>query len=74
MLTLRSSFRIEFLPVNWHVTLHGEDTGTDNRMKALTLRSIPKLRGFVNDTILDVLFYTSPVSFLLLTARSVCSF
>jgi len=53
--------RIEFLPVNWHATLHGEDTGTDQRMKALTLRSIPKLRGFVNDTILDVLFYTSPV-------------
>ena len=21
--------RIEFLPVNWHATLHGEDTGTD---------------------------------------------
>ena len=50
--------RIEFLPVNWHATLHGEDTGTDQRMRALTLRSIPKLRGFVNDTILDVLFYT----------------
>ena len=53
--------RIEFLPVNWHSTLHGEDTGTDSRLKPLTLRSIPKLRAFVNDTILDVLFYTSPV-------------
>ena len=53
--------RVEFLPVNWHKTLHGEDEGTDSRLKPMTLRSIPKLRGFVNDTILDVLFYTSPV-------------
>ena len=53
--------RVEFLPVNWHKTLHGEDEGTDSRLKPMTLRSIPKLRGFVNDTLLDVLFYTSPV-------------
>ncbi len=31
------------------------------RLKPLTLRSIPKMRSFVNDTLLDVLFYTSPV-------------
>lgn len=53
--------RMEFLPVNWHKKLHGEDTGTDARMQPLTLRSIPKLRNFINDTILDALFYTSPV-------------
>jgi len=53
--------RVEFLPVNWHDKLHGEDTGTDTRLQPLTLRSIPKLRGFVNDTLLDVLFYTSPL-------------
>lgn len=53
--------RIEYLPINWHDTLHGEDTGTDNRLKPLTLKSIPKLRNFVNDTLLDILFYTSPV-------------
>ena len=53
--------RIEFLPVNWHKTLHGEDTGTDERLKPLTLKSIPKLRNFVNDTLLDILFYTSPI-------------
>ena len=41
--------------------MHGEDEGTDNRLKPLTLRSIPKLRSFINDTLLDVLFYTSPV-------------
>merc|ERR1719244_1725761 len=53
--------RVEFLPVNWHDKLHGEDTGTDGRIQPLTLRSIPKLRNFVNDTLLDVLFYTSPI-------------
>jgi len=47
--------------VNWHDKLHGEDTGTDSRIQPLTLRSIPKLRSFVNDTLLDVLFYTSPL-------------
>ena len=44
--------RVEFLPVNWHSKLHGEEKGTDNRIKPLTLRSIPKLRSFVNDTLL----------------------
>ena len=53
--------RVEFLPVHWHERLHGEDTGTDKRLQPLTLRSIPKLRSFVNDTLLDVLFYTSPL-------------
>jgi hypothetical protein len=53
--------RVEFLPVNWHKPLHGEDTGTDERLRPLTLKSIPKLRNFVNDTLLDILFYTSPI-------------
>ena len=54
--------RVEFLPVNWHTTLHGEGGGgTDERLRPHTLRSIPKMRHFVNDTLLDVLFYTSPV-------------
>ena len=30
--------RVEFLPVNWHDRLHGEDTGTDTRIQPLTLR------------------------------------
>ncbi len=53
--------RVEFLPVNWHKPLHGQDTGTDQRLKPLTLKAIPKLRNFVNDTLLDILFYTSPI-------------
>jgi hypothetical protein len=53
--------RVEFLPVSWHAPLHGDDTGIDKRLQPITLPSIPKLRHFANDTILDVLFYTSPV-------------
>ncbi|XP_078047652.1 uncharacterized protein LOC144475532 isoform X2 [Augochlora pura] len=53
--------RIELLPVSWHTTLHSEDTGIDKKLQAITLPSIPKLRFFTNDTLLDILFYTSPV-------------
>lgn len=53
--------RIEVLPISWHATLHSEDTGIDNKLKAITLESIPKLRHFTNDTLLDILFYTSPI-------------
>ncbi|CAE1287477.1 SEC23-interacting protein,Phospholipase DDHD2 [Acanthosepion pharaonis] len=52
--------RVEFLPVHWHTTLHGDATGIDSRLKAITLPSTGKLRHFVNDTLLDILFYTSP--------------
>ncbi|KAF7993119.1 hypothetical protein HCN44_005900 [Aphidius gifuensis] len=52
--------RIEVLPISWHTTLHSEDTGIDKKLKAITLESIPRLRHFTNDTLLDVLFYTSP--------------
>lgn len=53
--------RIEILPVSWHKALHSEDTGIDKRLKNITLPSIPRMRDFSNDTILDILFYTSPV-------------
>lgn len=53
--------RIEVLPISWHTTLHSEDTGIDKKLQAITLESIPKLRHFTNDTLLDILFYTSPV-------------
>ncbi|XP_050313256.1 phospholipase DDHD2 isoform X2 [Anthonomus grandis grandis] len=52
--------RIEVLPISWHGKLHSEETGVDEQLKKITLQSIPKLREFTNDTILDVLFYTSP--------------
>ncbi|XP_032672390.1 SEC23-interacting protein-like isoform X2 [Odontomachus brunneus] len=53
--------RIEVLPISWHATLHSGDTGIDKKLQAITLESIPKLRHFTNDTLLDILFYTSPV-------------
>lgn len=52
--------RVEVLPISWHTTLHSEATGIDKKLEAITLESIPKLRHFTNDTLLDVLFYTSP--------------
>lgn len=53
--------RVEVLPVSWHGSLHSSETGIDDKLKAITLESIPKLREFTNGTLLDVLFYTSPV-------------
>ncbi|XP_041368088.1 phospholipase DDHD2-like isoform X2 [Gigantopelta aegis] len=52
--------RVEYLPVQWHKTLHSDKTGVDRRLQAITLKSTAKLRHFVNDTLLDILFYTSP--------------
>ncbi|KAJ3640114.1 hypothetical protein Zmor_003430 [Zophobas morio] len=53
--------RVEVLPISWHEELHSENTGIDRKLKSITLESIPRLRDFTNDTLLDVLFYTSPV-------------
>ncbi|CAD0207024.1 unnamed protein product [Chrysodeixis includens] len=53
--------RVEVLPISWHATLHSGETGVDRRLAQITLDSIPRLRSFTNDTVLDVLFYTSPV-------------
>ncbi|XP_058803770.1 SEC23-interacting protein-like isoform X2 [Phymastichus coffea] len=50
--------RIEVLPISWHATLH---SGIDKKLQVITLESIPKLRHFTNDTLLDILFYTSPI-------------
>lgn len=63
----RSSFdegevgRVEVLPVSWWSALHSDESGIDQKLKSITLESIPKLRHFTNETLLDVLFYTSPV-------------
>lgn len=53
--------RVEVLPVSWHTELHSEELGIDDKIKAITLESIPKLRSFSNETLLDILFYSSPV-------------
>ncbi|SPP82250.1 blast:SEC23-interacting protein [Drosophila guanche] len=52
--------RVEVLPISWHGHLHSEEEGIDEKLKSITLESIPRLRNFTNDTLLDVLFYTSP--------------
>ncbi|XP_050359961.1 uncharacterized protein LOC126779875 isoform X2 [Nymphalis io] len=64
--------RVEVLPISWHSSLHSGQTGVDRRLAAVTLESIPRLRNFTNDTILDVLFYTSPV-FCQTIINTVCS-
>lgn len=53
--------RVEVLPISWHNELHSDETGIDRKIKAITLESLPTLRNFTNDTLLDILFYTSPV-------------
>lgn len=53
--------RIEVLPITWHDSLHSDETGVDEKIKKITLESIPRLRQFANDTILDIFFYLSPV-------------
>ncbi|KAL5963184.1 Phospholipase DDHD2 [Taenia solium] len=57
---VRRKGRVEFLPVRWHSALHSESTGINNRLKRVTLRSIPKMRSYTNETLTDILFYTSP--------------
>ncbi|XP_032869528.1 phospholipase DDHD2 [Amblyraja radiata] len=52
--------RVEFLPVNWYCTLHGEATGVDEDIRRITLPSIGRLRHFTNETLLDLFFYNSP--------------
>ncbi|KAL3289618.1 hypothetical protein HHI36_023028 [Cryptolaemus montrouzieri] len=54
------SNRVEVLPISWHDELHSEDTGIDKILRSITLESISRLRDFTNDTLLDILFYTSP--------------
>lgn len=53
-------YRIEFLPILWHDELHSDTvTGLDKQLEQITLGSIPKLRQFTNDSLMDILFYTS---------------
>ncbi|KAK4872058.1 hypothetical protein RN001_016182 [Aquatica leii] len=52
--------RIEILPISWHGSLHSDGTGIDQKLKNITLESIPRLRDFTNSTLLDILFYSSP--------------
>ncbi|XP_012559446.2 SEC23-interacting protein [Hydra vulgaris] len=53
--------RVEFIPVQWHSCLRNDLHGVDSQLKKLSLPSISKLRNFTNETLTDILFYTSPM-------------
>ncbi|XP_046851691.1 phospholipase DDHD2-like [Xenia sp. Carnegie-2017] len=54
--------RIEFLPVLWHAAIHDDmANGVDRLLQSITINSVSKLREFTNTTLLDILFFTSPV-------------
>lgn len=53
--------RVEILPISWHESVHSEETGVDQILRNITLESIPRLRDFTNNTLLDILFYTTDI-------------
>ncbi|KAK4884980.1 hypothetical protein RN001_001251 [Aquatica leii] len=53
--------RVEVLPINWHKSLHNENSKTDKNLHSITLESLPLLRNFTNDNLIDVLLYTSTI-------------
>ncbi|KAM7072671.1 SEC23-interacting protein isoform 2-T3 [Molossus nigricans] len=57
----RKISRVEFLPVHWHSSLGGDATGVDRNIKKITLPSVGRFRHFTNETLLDILFYNSPI-------------
>jgi hypothetical protein len=65
--------RVEYLPVEWHESftiqsqrrLHAGSSVDGNRPSGVTiddisLRTIPQMRQFANDTLMDVLYFMSP--------------
>ncbi|KAG9510669.1 Phospholipase DDHD2 [Fragariocoptes setiger] len=50
--------RIEFLPISWHSCTR-RDTGINERLNLIALKSVPKLRQFLNKVIVDALLYSS---------------
>lgn len=70
--------RVEYLPVEWHTKFRdraGEgDTGNQSghlRLRDITLYRIPHLRSFVNDALLDVLYFMSPTYHQVTMGRSI---
>lgn len=61
--------RVEYLPVEWHeaFTIQSQrkhhsssQRSTDYSINDVSLRTIPQLRQFANDTLMDVLYFMSP--------------
>ncbi|GFO31587.1 sec23-interacting protein [Plakobranchus ocellatus] len=53
--------RVEFLPVIWTQALEDNVTGLKEQVENITLPSTAKLRHFINNSLVDTLFYTSPL-------------
>jgi phospholipase DDHD2 len=66
-----STGRVEYIPVEWHeafsilsqrCSTSSDAQRTPNVMlKDISLRTIPNMRDFANDTLMDVLYFMSPV-------------
>jgi hypothetical protein len=66
-----STGRVEYLPVEWHeafsILSQRRSTSPDEKqtpgvmLKDISLRTIPNMRDFANDTLMDVLYFMSPV-------------
>mmetsp|Transcript_8883 Transcript_8883/g.21716 ORF Transcript_8883/g.21716 Transcript_8883/m.21716 type:complete len:434 (+) Transcript_8883:1-1302(+) len=71
----KTSGRVEYLPVEWHEAFSIQSTrrpstspvsSDANRLKRtvsindISLRTIPNLRSFANDTLMDILYFMSP--------------
>jgi len=61
--------RVEFLPIEWHEPfaiksrgpqVEGQQSGQSATLTDISLDTIPHLRNFANDTMLDILFFMSP--------------
>ena len=61
----RQGARVEFLPVEWHEAFQRMSRGNDASLPGaglndIALQTIPHLRNFCNDAMLDVLYFMSP--------------
>ncbi|CAL1526016.1 unnamed protein product [Lymnaea stagnalis] len=57
----KSVNRVEFLPIIWTKALQDGASGLKEQVGSVTLPSTSKLRHFINNTLVDTLFYTSPL-------------
>jgi len=53
--------RIELLPIQWYDSLHGPKSCMKKSLKSVTLETIPSMRNIVNDVLMDVLMYLTPI-------------
>jgi len=52
--------RIEFIPIEWYDTIHDSSSSLSKSLQAITLPTIPALRGIANEAVFDVLMYITP--------------